>query len=95
MIIKVKFTELAKNIPVKFKENTKLFNAKFGEVHTVTKLVGGEQFEGEYIVTPKVKEQILQTRNKVLVEDMTIKAIPIFNVTNNSGGNTVYIGNEV
>jgi hypothetical protein len=95
VIIKVKFTELTKNIPVKFKENTKLFNAKFGEVHTVTKLVGGEQFEGEYIVTPKVKEQTLPTKNKVLVEDMTIKAIPFFNVTNNSGGNTVYIGNEV
>lgn len=95
MIIKVKFKELRKNIPVTFGENTKRLIADFGEVHTATKLVGGELYEGEYIITPKVTEQIIPTKEKVLAEDMTIKSIPYFDVSNNSGGNTVYIASEV
>ena len=95
MIIKVKFTELAQNIPVAFKENTQHLTANFGEVQTVTKYLGGELYEGEYVVTPMVKEQTMPTKNKVLTEDMTIKSIPFFNVSNNSGGNTVYIASEV
>lgn len=52
-------------------------------------------YEGEYEVTPKVSEQTLPTAKKMLTEDLTIKEIPYFSVGNNSGGNTVYIGNEV
>lgn len=52
-------------------------------------------YEGEYKVTPKVSEQTLPTAKKLLSEDVTIKEIPYFEVSNTSGGNTVYIGNEV
>ena len=53
------------------------------------------QYEGEYEVTPTVKEQTLPTAQKMMAEDMRIKEIPYFEVGNTSGGNTVYIGNEV
>ena len=52
-------------------------------------------YEGEYEVTPKVAEQTLPTAQKLLEEDVHIKEIPYFEVSNNSGGNTVYIGSEV
>lgn len=52
-------------------------------------------YEGEYEVTPKVTEQTLQTAQKILEEDMHVKQIPYFEVSNNSGGNTVFIGSEV
>lgn len=66
-------------------------------IATVSKpaFIGGEQYEGSYDVTPKVEGQTMPTKNKVLIDDMTVKAIPIFKVSNTSGGNTVYIGNEV
>lgn len=52
-------------------------------------------YEGDYEVTPKVIEQTLPTAEKLLSEDVTIKEIPYFEVSNTSGGNTVFIGNEV
>ena len=55
----------------------------------------GPAYDGEYIVTPKTTEQTLSTANKVLREDVLINKIPYFEVGNNSGGDTVYIGSEV
>ena len=52
-------------------------------------------YEGEYDVIPKVSEQILPTEKKLMSKDVTIKEIPYFEVSNSSGGNTVFIGNEV
>lgn len=84
MIVRVKFSDLNQKI-----------NVNFGAVQTVTEYVGGELYEGDYAVTPRVVEQTMPTKNRVLVEDMKIKEIPFFNVSNTSGGSTVYIGNEV
>lgn len=52
-------------------------------------------YEGDYEVTPKVVEQSLPTKNKYMLDDVTVKSIPYFSVSNGTGGNTVYIGNEV
>jgi hypothetical protein len=95
MRIQVKFAEISKRIPVTFGESVQHLPADMGEFQTVTEYIGGEKFEGEYIVTPKVEEQTIPTKDKVLIDDMTIKSIPFFNVSNTSGGSTVYIGNEV
>lgn len=82
-------------LKVKFSEVTQRFSAKMGEIHTVTEYIGGEKYTGEYEVTPKVEEQTMPTKDKVLLDDMTVKAIPFFIVSNTSGGSTVFIGNEV
>ena len=71
------------------------FDGKFGEVHTITRYVGGEPYAGDYVVTPKVEAQTFPTKEKVMVDDMTITAIPFFSVSNTSGGNTVYIAKEI
>lgn len=54
-----------------------------------------EVYEGSYEIVPSVAEQKLPTKEKVLVEDMTIKSIPFFDTSNTSGGITVYIGSEI
>ena len=52
-------------------------------------------YEGPYLVTPKPYiEQILETANKHLTEDVRVLEIPYYE-TSNLTGTTVYIGNEV
>lgn len=67
--------------------------ADFGEVQTVG--IGGDLYEGSYEVTPKVESQTMPTKGKLLVKDMKIKEVPVFRVSNSSGGTTVYIASEV
>ena len=51
-------------------------------------------YTGEYEVTPKTyEEQILPTRNKKLNNNITVKKIPQFEVSNEYG-NTLIIGEE-
>ena len=61
----------------------------------LTKPIGYQMYSGEYEVTPKVTSQILETSQKVMNNDVTINKIPIFEVSNSSGGITVSIGKEV
>lgn len=56
---------------------------------------GGIPYEGEYIVTPKAfEETILETRNKLMADDVTVLEIPYWE-TSNPDGKTVYIAGEV
>lgn len=53
-------------------------------------------YDGEYVVTPKpFIEQVLETKNKSLVEDVTVLEIPYSEVANPEGGKTVNIGYEL
>lgn len=78
---------------VDFHEKNVSFDVEFCEVHTV--YVGAKPYTEEYIVTPKVDQQMLYTKNKLMTDDVTVKAIPYFDVENISGGSTVYIGSEI
>ena len=51
-------------------------------------------YTGEYEVTPKVTAQSLATRNLMMLDDVSVLAIPYFENPNQSG-TTVYIANEV
>lgn len=57
--------------------------------------VGAEKYDGDYDVTPKVDKQLLKTKHKYMTDDVRILAIPYFEVGNTTGGNTVYIANEI
>ena len=51
-------------------------------------------YEGEYEVTPKTyNEQVLPTKNKRMIDNLTVKKIPQYEVSNNSGY-TLIIGEE-
>lgn len=49
-------------------------------------------YNGDYSITPKTTEQILSTKDKRMVKDVTIKSIPYFETKNEEDGVTVYIG---
>ncbi len=52
-------------------------------------------YEGSYQVIPKVNEQVLETKEKIMKDNLTVVAIPFFETSNEVGGNTVYIAKEI
>ena len=53
------------------------------------------KYAGETTVTPKVADEIiLPTRDKIVKDDITVLKIPQFEVSNESGGYTLIIGEE-
>lgn len=56
---------------------------------------GGEPYDGEYDITPKVSAPVvLQTEGKTMKKDVTVLKIPQFEVSNPEGGKTLIIGDE-
>lgn len=66
------------------------------EIRDVVIQTGGEivpDFEGEYEVTPQVDEPVvLHTKAKRMRDDVTVKKIPQYEVSNAAGGKTLTIG---
>lgn len=56
---------------------------------------GYKQYQGDYIVVPDVEEQVLETADKLMLDDVTIRQIPTYTVSNAAGGETFYIASEV
>lgn len=52
---------------------------------------GIETYDGDYTVIPKVSEQRMQTKNKMMKDNVTIEQIPFHEVSNETG-TTVVIG---
>lgn len=55
-------------------------------------IYNGDPYLGEYIITPKIEKQILETKDKLLIKDCEIEAIPFFRTSNEANGFTVIIG---
>lgn len=53
-----------------------------------------EEYSGEYEVTPSADAQTLQTKNRLMADDVEIKPIPYYDVSNEFG-RTIYIGGNV
>jgi hypothetical protein len=49
-------------------------------------------YDGEYSITPRFYEQKLETKEKLMTDDVTVDVIPVHEVTNPAGGITVTIG---
>ena len=54
-------------------------------------VVTGQPYEGEYVVIPKVIEQTLETKNLMMLDDVTVKEITK-HIFDNEKGLTVQIG---
>ena len=67
------------------------------QLDAVTRTSSGDAqvYDGPYEAIPKVTAQTLPTAKKLMLEDVSVRAIPYFNVSNPAGGNTIYIANEV
>lgn len=56
---------------------------------------GHEHYTGTYSVTPKAfQQQILDTSDKVLSDDIVVNEVPYYQTSNDSGGITSYIAKE-
>ena len=86
------FQERGRRIELRFAENRANVQMDFGEFQTVTKLLGGDPYMGDYKIRPLVEAQKLQTKHKVMTDDLTVLEIPYAEVTNTSGGMTATIG---
>lgn len=52
-------------------------------------------YDGEYEVTPLAnREQVLETKNKMLKDNIIVKEIPYHETTNLQNGTTVFIGKK-
>lgn len=72
------------------------FKERFGvylQNHNIFTSEDFDKYNGQYEVTPlPLVEQILQTRNTVLENDIVIQPIPFHEVDNAAGGRTITIG---
>lgn len=54
---------------------------------------GYPKYEGEYEVIPSMSDDItLATADKLMQSDVTVHKVPRYDVSNEAGGTTVYIG---
>lgn len=53
-----------------------------------------DPYEGAYEVTPKISAQKLETKKKVLTDDINVKGVPAYETSNTAGGKTFYIAKE-
>ena len=89
MKLHVTFGCTEQGFPTKFESDNREFAAQFGSVNTVT--VGAEDYAGSYEVTPKVDSQTLPTEKRIMKQDLIVKEIPCYAVSNQFG-QTIVIG---
>ena len=86
-------TDIADAIRSKKGTTDKINASNFAnEIRNISSGGGCEVYKGEYEVIPSVLEQILETKNKYLIDNVTVAQIPYHTVSNESGGKTVTIG---
>lgn len=74
---------------VSFEDISDCFCIDFGEFTDISTY---EFYDGEYIVTPDVIAQYLETDSKIMRDDVTVLAVPYTEVSNPDGGLTAIIG---
>lgn len=89
MKLRVSFDEVNSCINTKFIQTSCTFNTDFGEVVLVKT---DDIYDGDYNVIPRVYQQVLETKDKVMLDDVTVEIIPLSRVINLSNGYTVTIG---
>lgn len=91
----VRFAESDQAFDIRFAETDQNFDAGFSNFVLVEHNTACEPYLGDYSITPKVSDQKVPVKNKMMVKDLTVEKIPYFEVSNTSGGVTATIGSEV
>lgn len=85
----VNFDEVDSYIATHFIQTECTFKTNFGEIFLVKT---DDIYNGDYNVIPRVYQQVLETKDKVMLNDVTVENIPLSRVINLSNGYTVTIG---
>ena len=89
MKLRVSFNEVDSYISTKFIQTKCTFNTNFGEIFQIRT---DDKYEGNYNVIPRVYQHTLETKDKLMLDDVTVEIIPLSRVINLSNGYTVTIG---
>lgn len=80
----------------KISGNIKTKDVITGNISHQTKEEKVIEYEGDYNILPSASQEIvLPTKHKKMKENVIIKEIPYYEVSNLSGGNTVYIAGQI
>lgn len=79
-------------ININSQESEERIDVKFSSFQTVT---DADIYEDSYEIIPKTTEQVMETKQKLMADDVTIRKIPFYETSNNTGGTTITIGKEV
>ena len=77
-----------------------MFQVRVTQQHAVsvritgTAVVSAPEYAGPYDITPLFTAQVLPTAKKLMQKDVTIRKIPQYEVSNDSNGYTLIIGEE-
>ena len=81
-------------IPMTLESNVTTIGVSVGDAINV-QILPSATYDGDYVVIPKAyDDQILETKNLLMKDDVTVKRVPYFETTN-PDGRTVYIASEV
>lgn len=86
---RVIFEETNKELRIGFQEQQQM-QVVFENAQYIN--TNADIFTGSYEISPRVEAQTIPTADKRMTEDMTIKAIPYYEVSNNENGKTIIIG---
>lgn len=75
-----------------FSPTKSVFQVEFDTAVEIKEYTGVDVYDGEYTLTPETTDQVLLTKEKLLKENVTVKAVPKQIVDNLAGGQTVTIG---
>ena len=89
MRLHVDFDEGNYLLKTQFVQTECTFNIDFGEVFFIRT---DEQYEGDYYVIPRVYQQMLPTKDKLMLDNVTVEVIPLTKVINPKNGYTATIG---
>lgn len=91
MQFRVQFGVSEQGFKVTFAATDQSITPMFEALQYVTEQNEADPYTGPYEVTPTVDGEVLPTAGKLMKDDLTIKAIPVYSVSNTAGGNTFYI----
>ena len=89
MKLHINFNEVDSELSVRFIQTECTFATNFGELFFIKT---DDVYEGDYNVIPRVYQQILPTKDKLMLDDVTVEVIPLSKTINLSNGFTVTIG---
>ena len=75
-----------------FSPTKSVFQVEFDTAVEIKEYTGVDVYDGEYTLTPETTDQVLLTKEKLLKENVTVKAVTKQIVDNPAGGQTVTIG---
>ena len=61
--------------PMKLKISDDLVKAKLGSAVIIRK-VDPERYSGDYVITPSAEPQVLQTKDLMMTENLTVNPVP-------------------